>query len=125
MDIKKITPAVCKKIRNQINEDLAALGKEYGLTIHAGNASYDANAVTFKVECALEGFDRDKEDFDQTHFLFDLPKDAYGKEFTFGGRKYTLVGLKPNRPKFPILAARDGSNYKLPERSIASLQEKS
>ncbi len=125
MEIKKITPAVCKKLRDEIDSRLAALAHTYGLTIHAGHASYDANAVTFKVECALAGFDRDKDDFDKTHFLFDLPADAYGKEFTFGGRKYTLVGLKPNRPKYPIIAARDGSNYKLPEQAVASLQKKS
>jgi len=125
MEIKKITPAVCRKLRQAIDENLAEYAAETGLTVAAKGASYTENSVTFKVEFVLGGVDLNEEEFKETHFLFNLPADAFGKEFTYGGKKYKLVGLKPNRPKYPILAEHGGSRYKLPERSVASLQEKS
>jgi len=125
MEIKKITPAVCRKLRQAIDENLAEYAAETGLTVHARGASYQDNSVTFKVEFVLDGVDLNEEEFKETHFLFNLPADSFGKEFTYGGKKYKLVGLKPNRPKYPILAEHGGSRYKLPERAVASLQEKS
>lgn len=125
MAITKFTPAVCKKLRTDIDRDLAALGEKHGLKIHAGNASYTENSVTFKVECLLDGFDKQADDFGKSCFLFDLSEDAYGKHFKFRGQTYALVGLKPRSPKYPIIGARAGNRYKLPEEAVASLQEKS
>lgn len=119
--MKKITRATCKLMRDEINLALADLGKRYELKIHAGNASYTDNSVTFKVECLLEGFDKAKDQFEECAHLFDLTKDDYGRDFNFRGRTFKLVGLKPRSPKFPIIGFRAGKRWKLPEGALESL----
>lgn len=122
--ITEINRPACKKIREELNAGLEELGNRLGLTIHAGNASYNDTSVTFKVECVLAGIDRNKEEFEKHCAILDLPKDAYGKTFEYNRQQWRLVGLKLNRPKYPILAekvSRPGAKYKLPERAVESL----
>ncbi len=127
MTIKTINRATCGKIRTDLNAALETIGKELGLTIHAGSASYSDTSVTFKVECVLEGVDKGKENFERDCFLFDLPESAYKAEFTWNQSTWILEGLKTRSPKFPIIASKKGTsgpNYKLPEKAVKSLSEK-
>ncbi len=122
MTIEKITPAFCKKVRPELDAALVGVAKKYGLTITAGNGSYDDTSVTFKVQLVLDGVDKGKEEFDRVAFLFDLKPEDYGREITSRGRKYKLVGLKPNRPKYPVIGERDGKRYKLTDAPIKFLK---
>ncbi len=97
--IKQINRAACKTIREQLNEELIAVGEKLGLTISAGNASFDDSSVTFKVQCILDGVDKSMLDFERDCRLFNLPKDAYGKEFGFNGSRLHLRGLTLRRPE--------------------------
>lgn len=123
MTANKMTPANCKKIRVALNMALEDIGKDLGLTITVGNGSYDDSSVTFKTECVLAGVDKAKEEFERDCRYFHIKPEAYGTSFTYGGKWYTLVGLKTNRPKYPVLAKRDGNNYKLPRKAIEALQD--
>lgn len=123
--MKNIKRKDCAMIRAKLNAALAEVGKELGLDIRAGNASYDDTSVKFKVECICEGADKEKENFEAECGYFHLPATAYKAEFQRGGQTWILEGLKPNRPKYPILASKKGKagNYKLPRSAIESLQE--
>lgn len=123
MKLKKITKQDCTVLRDELNGALADLGKKYGVKIKAGNAVYTDNSVTFKVEFLIDGFDKNRDVFNRHAFMFKLKEEQFGAEFEFGGRSYTLVGLKPGSPKYPIIGERDGGRYKLPERAVASLIE--
>jgi len=121
MTLKKITKQDCRKLRDELNSELADLARKYGLKINAGNASYTDNSVTFKVECLIAGFDKGRDEFNRHAFMFHLKAEQFGSDFVFGGRAYKLVGLKPRSPKYPIIGERGGSRYKLPEASVASI----
>jgi len=123
--IKKIDRAACKVLRDQLNHELEQVGQKLGIEIHAGNASFDASSVTFKVECVLSGVDRAHETFDRDCYLFHLPTSAWRAKFEFQGKQWILVGLKTRSPKYPILAEKVGESgsYKLPERAVESLKE--
>ncbi len=121
MTIEKMTRGQIKNLRDDINGALIDLGLKHGLKINAGNASFTDNSVTFKVECLIAGFDKGKDEFERSAFLFNLSQADYGKDFSYGGRQYKLVGLKPRSPKYPIIGERDGGRYKLPERAVAAL----
>jgi len=121
MTIKRIDRQACRVLRLAINDALATISEQHGIDFTATNASYNDNTVTFKVECTLTGVDKAQEDFNAACFLFRLEEDAYGKRFNWGGKEYTLCGLKPNSPKYPILGMLNGSRYKLPRAAINSL----
>lgn len=124
MKIETITRALCKTLRDELNAALVPLAKELGCTIHAGNASYSDNTVTFKVEVAVEGYDREKEEYEQLCLLYRLKADQRGEAFNYNGHHYTLAGISAKARKFPIIAKRDdGKRYKLPEHAIEPLQE--
>jgi len=123
MKFEKITPRACKVLRDEMNAALVELAKGRGVTVKVGSARYTDDDVTFKVTVALDGFDRDKHDFENCCFVFGLKKSDHGRMFNYAGFDYTLQKLKPRSPKFPIVARKnaDGKIYKLPERSIESL----
>jgi hypothetical protein len=124
MKIEKITRALCKTLRDELNAALVPLAKELGVTIHCGNASYSDNAVKFKLEVAVEGYDPEKEEYEQMCLLYRLKADQRGEAFNYNGHHYTLAGISAKARKFPIIATRDdGKKYKLPEHAIKSLQK--
>jgi hypothetical protein len=46
---------------------------------------------------------------------FGLPQDVVGKTFFHKGCRFTVTGLKPERPKYPISCKRsDGRSFKFP-----------
>lgn len=124
MKIEKITRALCKTLRDQLNAALVPLAKELGVTIRCGNASYSDNAVKFKLEVAVDGYDPVKEEYEQLCLLYRLTKEQRGEAFTYNGHRYTLAGISAKARKFPIIATRDdGKRYKLPEHAIEGLQK--
>lgn len=52
-----------------------------------------------------------------------FPEDGLGKTFEYSGRRFTLLGYVPRRPKYPLLAkGDDGKTYKLPETALKALR---
>jgi hypothetical protein len=120
--ITKLDSHQVKEIRKQVNAGLVELGERLGLKINAGNASYSNNEITFKLACTIEGFNPDKEDFETYCYMFDLKPSDYGKPFRANGRSFLLVGIKPNRPKYPIIGEDSGGKrFKFQERVVAQM----
>ena len=104
MKTEKITPAVCKLLRTQMNDALAPLGKALGLKIDVGSARYSAENVTFKVDAMLAGYDPERKEFEAYADMYGLKPGDYGREVTIMGRRFKLLSIKPSRPKYPLLA---------------------
>lgn len=111
--LTKIERRTCTLLRPEVESALAELGEKFGLKISAGNASYNSNAVTFKVELALQGYDRDKDEFMNVCQFYDLKPSDYGKEFRSRGETFTLVAINTRSPKFCFMGERaDGKRFK-------------
>ena len=55
---------------------------------------------------------------------FGLEEGDYGAMFTIGGKRFKLVGLKPSRPKYPLLGEHMGTGtiYKIPRSVVPQIQ---
>jgi hypothetical protein len=116
MELNKIERKTCTLLRPEVEAALAELAEKYGLKIHAGNASFNDSAVTFKLELALQGYDRDKDEFMSVCQFYDLKPEDYGREFRSRGQTYRLVGINSRSPKYCFMGERaDGKRFKFTE----------
>lgn len=113
----KIDRNTVKLLRDKLQKRLEEL--EVGLSIHVGNATFTEYNVTFKVECAVIGkngevLNKEAESFKTNALFYGLKPDDLGKIFYFGGKNYTIVGLKPkNYQTCTIIGERsDGKRFK-------------
>lgn len=124
--IKKFDRATLNRIKPEvegaITDAIENLG--YGFTVDFGGGSFDDNSFKPKVTIVIDGADLDRDEFEHYASLFRLSADDFGKEFSNGGRKFRLVGLKPNRPKWPVVGEciADGKRYKFKEAALKGFQ---
>lgn len=114
-------------IRQDINNALKAIGEKYDVTILAGNASYDATLVQFKLTCTTKGENGEVETMEAKDFktyaeMYGMKKEYLGKEFVHGRDKFQITGLKP-RSKNCVLAKKvgTGQSYKFSPELVKQL----
>lgn len=98
-----------KEFRTDLNNAMKALEKKYGIELAGGNISYDENSFTIKVEGKRTDVDVEKAEFMRMVVYMKyrgFSEDDYKKEFTFKGRRYSIVGFKPGN-KYDVVVARD------------------
>ncbi len=110
-----ITRNSVKSLRNDIDAALAAVGAKHGVSIHAGNARFDSNTVSFKLEAKVvsgagEVYNAEAE------ALKALSPEYVGKKITLsGGVKGTVVEFHRRKHKYPfIVETANGKRYKVP-----------
>lgn len=120
-------PAVLA-LRNEINQALALIGAQHGVVISLGSAKFTPSNATFKLEVATKTQDGDVQTKEATAFkmlakAYDLEPSDLGRTFVSNGRHFTITGLNPKRPKYPICATckEDGRSYKFPEKNVKLL----
>src|SRR5210317_201051 len=120
-----ITPPLLKSIRADVEEALAAVAKKHGVTITTGRGTYTAEWATMKLEIAAidsDGTVQTKEavDFVAYAFRYGLSPDDLGKEFSYGGETFEIIGLKTRATKMPILgqSRENGKIYKFPANAV-------
>jgi len=120
--ITNINRKALTDLRPAINAALKAVAEEYGVSLHAGNGSYDdGNTGHFKLEITAldasgEVVDLSAEAFKEYAPLYhQIPADALGK--TFGN--YTFVGYKPKARKNCFVVEVKGRNgqYVIPSQT--------
>ena len=114
-----------REIRESLQAKLNELSEEYGAEFKAGNISYTSESFTCKLEAIIvpDGMSKDQMEFNKYCSLFELTESDYGKTFTSNGETFTLIGLKPNRPKFPIIGmSRDGRRYKFTASALNKIK---
>lgn len=105
--------------------------KDCGVKFEVGHASFSGAHATFKVDASEMAADgtvvtRAAEEWKLGAALFGLPEDGLGKKVTFRGTEYEVVGLHPERPRYPVEArrVRDGKGFKMsPEMVLHSLRK--
>lgn len=117
-----------KPTLNILRAKLAAALKEVadstGLKIEVGSCRFNSNIASFKLEVATVGQNgqvnsREAEAFKREAHFFGLQPTDLGRSFRSGGHTYKITGLKPNSPRFPVLATRmDGKGFKFPSDSV-------
>jgi len=127
MLIKKIDRKVCREIREALDATLQGDDCDLeGVKITVGNARFDANHVTFKVEVALNKngnvLTKDASAYQQLAESFGLPVLALFKTFERLGEEYEIVGLRP-RSANPVLVKKlsNGKTYKMNSHTVADV----
>jgi hypothetical protein len=111
MRIKAFDALLLKKLRPEIEAALAELGRKHGITIRAGSARFSERTADLKLELAVIGGDggstrRETEEFEKYHTMFGLEAADLGQIVMLDREEHRLVGLAPNRPKYPIVMER-------------------
>lgn len=119
LQTKEIDP-----LRQDINVALQSVAEKYGISIKAGNASYNDESVQFKLVCTTMGENgqvetKEAKDFKVYASMYGLNKEDLGKEFTAGRDKFQITGLKP-RSRNCIIAKKLGTSqsYKFDPESV-------
>ncbi len=110
----KITPALLKALRPEIEHAILTVMDDHGLSAELGNASYSADKATFKLNIVTgDGSEAKEKEWNMYARMFDLPENLIGKSFKNKGRTFTIVGIAPRSRKFPVLVERDdGREFK-------------
>ena len=111
MKIKAFDALLLKKLGPEIEAALAGLGRRHGITIRVGGARFRESTADLKLELAVVGGDgkvarKETEEFEKYHALFGLEPGDLGRVITLDREEHRLVGLAPNRPKYPLVLER-------------------
>ena len=106
----------------EVMKEIEAAAKEiagrHGLEFAKQNAKYGPNEMTTRLTLKTAGMADAVADFQRMQFpvlasRVGLPEDALGKSFISRGARYTIEGLKLERPKYPVVCRRmDGRRFK-------------
>lgn len=114
-------------LRGKMSAALQAVATEFGLKIEVGSCRFNLNSAEFKVEVSTISSDgtvnsREAVAFQRNASFFGLEPTDLGRTFRSGGETYTITGLRPNAPRFPVLAERaDGRSFKFPSENVKAL----
>lgn len=101
--------------RQDFKKAMEALEKQYGFIIDLGNITYRATSFYGKLE-VREGDSRDdinEQDFKMYCKSYGLDPEDYDRRFTYDGKDYIIIGIRPNKRKYPISCqqVQDGKSY--------------
>ena len=124
--VKQFTGAVCEAMAKEMVEALQAIAKKHGVNIKKGRGSYTATNWTCKFEVSVvngSGEVMTKERIELEKFGAGVGlKDAYGKVFELQGKRFKVIGLSLNKPKYPVIGEEvgTGKRYKFTIDSVTS-----
>jgi hypothetical protein len=102
-----------REVHQALEDALKPLAEQLRLEIRVGGARYTAQDIRFHVEVFSPGSGGpEAEQFRVYCRRYGLEPEDLGKEFTWGGRPFTLIGCKPRSTRFPLLGrSADGKTY--------------
>lgn len=97
-----------------------------GFIVEFGNGRFDERQVTLKMTIRHEDApDNLEQDFKSHCRRYGLSPDDFGQTFESFGTSYTVVGIKPNSRKYPIIAERgDGKRFKFDATQVRRALER-
>lgn len=112
-----------KKITESLQALLTDALAKQGYNVAFNGGVFTQDSFNPKITISKAGDDLDKKEFERNAHLFGLKPEHYGKQITYGGSTFVLVGLNPGRPRFPVSVERvpDGKKFKLTESSLKQL----
>ena len=112
-------------LRADINAALRQISEKHGINMSIGTMSYSSNKTTCRITMETKRVvgtsSNPSKNADAVYLsMFDLPANAFEREFSIQGTVFKLVGLKPNRPKNPcsIERVKDGKQFKCGEHVL-------
>jgi hypothetical protein len=117
--MKTFTKNSINALRTEIDNTLAALGKKHGISLEAGNCTFNASTCTFKLKCGVANSDGSFETkeslvWKEVHKVYGFTADDAKRPITRAGRAYMIVGFNTAAKKYPLILEdmSDGMQYK-------------
>lgn len=130
--MKSFTKPMIQLIKSEIEASLSEIAKKNGITFSIGNIRFNddnfrttltANIVSKDVSGLTSKEIQMKKNVAMFANMYGIPSDSYNKTFTHNGIQYTLVGLMPSRPKYPVVGkSKSGVRYKFNVSVLTSLK---
>jgi len=118
--------ATVKLLDGRIAEALRTIADELGLTLKVLRSRVKPTSYTPRLLLTLPPADTalaERAAFATHAARYGLSADDYGRAFEVGGKRYTLTGLVPKRPKFPVQGrSARGVQYKFPVAVLERLE---
>ena len=104
-----------ENFRKDFAETVKTLEQKYGFIIELGTIHYTATSLEAKMT-AKEGDSKDdinEKEFKKYCRMYGLDAEDYDRRFTFKGKDYIVVGVRPSKRKYPIccLEVSSGQTY--------------
>ena len=118
MKVTNFDKPTIKAIRMAMDNALATVEKEYGITISTGNARFSGNEVTFKVKANTQSSDgtantKEADNFELYKNSIGLGWLNVGDQIMLQGKYFTLKGYNTRARKSPIqIEDAQGRGYK-------------
>ena len=119
-----------RTVMDEIEVAVRQIAARHGLEFSHQRARFSMSEMTTKLTLKTVGAAEALVDFQRMQFpalagRFGLPRDAVGKSFIFKGARYTIEGLKIDRPKYPVSCKRsDGRPFKFPALVVKNALER-
>lgn len=123
-EITQFNKANLQVLRTEIDNALKAVENQFGIKLHAGNASFSGNEVTFKLKGNTIGeggtvITREATNWDRHRGLHGMDHLSVGDQITIQGKSYTLTGYNTRAKKAPVeFKDSRGNNYKCSMRML-------
>lgn len=131
---RNLTPELCDRLCRDMKKACLAVAETHGLTVEGGELSdidlrHSFN-IGFRVGIPMADgaiYSPDKAMFEVLAPHFGLEPSDYGRTFRTSGDLHRIVGINPNRPKYPISTERvsDGRGFKMPAENVALYLQRS
>ncbi len=126
--ILSFTPQTVLKVQEDLVAMMKQYAKQHGLELSGAKCSYHSQScdytLSLSVPSSIDAEEMKRLEFETLAPLFDLTEDDYQREFRLNGRRFTLVALKPNNRKYPIIGADEsGKRYKFTLDVIEEFQQ--
>lgn len=107
-----MTKQTVKQIRIDLQVALAAVGKKHGMAFDIGTIRFDATSMRGKLSgtsivnvpnaVSVPVMDIGKANFLKYVGIHGLAATDLGRQIEMGGKRFTIVGYSPRKPKFPF-----------------------
>ncbi|MCR8551069.1 hypothetical protein M4578_24890 [Salipiger sp. P9] len=131
---RNLTPELCESLRRDMTKACLEVAQTHGLTVESGDLSDIDLRHSFNIGFRVgipqaDGtlYSPDKAMFEVLAPHFGLEPSDYGRTFKTGGDLHRIVGINPNRPKYPISTERvsDGRGFKMPADNVVMYLQQS
>jgi hypothetical protein len=114
-NVKEFDRDTCREAMDLAKRIMQDAFKEAGITVKMGRGTFSPERLNLKFELfAGDGKDViDRKQWDAHCGFFDLKREDLGRKFVHNRDTFTVTGIKPGSPKFPILATNSaGKTFK-------------
>jgi hypothetical protein len=127
--IQSFDKPTCRIIGDAFHKMALEFAQQYGLTTKASGGRFDNTSFTPKVTFCVAETDaetghtvnkKEQQAFQLNAPTYGIDPDAFGKEITLKGKKFTITGWNPKAYRSPVtIIDSNGRGFKCPTESIA------